>query len=95
MSNYLPEGYLTYYEYKAFEAALPDCTLVNAHPIVDRLQMIKDIGTINRFREASRIVERRTRGRARRAEKRRMEGHDGDGDCGPCGLCHAQGGQHV
>ena len=57
MSNYLPEGYLTYYEYKAFEAALPDCTLVNAHPIVDRLQMIKDIGTINRFREASRIVD--------------------------------------
>jgi len=57
MSNYLPEGYLTHYEYQAFEAALPDCTLVNAHPIVDRLQMIKDIGTINRFREASRIVD--------------------------------------
>ncbi len=57
MSNYTPEGYLTYYEYKSFEAALPDCTLVNAHPIVDRLQMIKDIGTINRFREASRIVD--------------------------------------
>ena len=57
MSNYLPEGYLTYYEYNAFKAAMPDCEFVNAHEIIDRLQMIKDIGTINRFREASRIVD--------------------------------------
>lgn len=57
MSNYQPEGYLTHYEYTAFQEALPNCTLVNAHDIIDRLQMIKDEGTINRFREASRIVD--------------------------------------
>jgi Xaa-Pro aminopeptidase len=57
MSNYLPEGNLSHYEYEQFQAALPDAQLVNAHTIVDRLAMIKDPGTINRFREASRIVD--------------------------------------
>lgn len=57
MSNYMPEGYLTYYEYNAFKEALPQCELINAHDIVDRLAVIKDEGTINRFREASRIVD--------------------------------------
>jgi len=57
MSNYLPEGFLTHYEYEQFRAALPDAELVNAHTIVDRLALIKDQGTINRFREASRIVD--------------------------------------
>ena len=57
MSNYLPEGNLTWYEYKAFEEALPKCRLVNAHHIIDKLSAIKDEGTINRFREASRIVD--------------------------------------
>ncbi len=57
MSNYLPEGNLTHYEYERFAAALSGSELVNAHSIVDRLSMIKDEGTINRFREASRIVD--------------------------------------
>ena len=57
MSNYLPEGNLTHYEYEQFQAALPGAELVNAHTIVDRLALIKDTGTINRFREASRIVD--------------------------------------
>jgi len=57
MSNYLPEGNLTHYEYERFAAALAGCELVNAHTIVDRLALIKDPGTINRFREASRIVD--------------------------------------
>ena len=57
MSNYLPEGNLTHYEYQAFEAALPDAKLVNALDIVDRLSMIKDEGTINRFRKAGRMVD--------------------------------------
>jgi len=57
MSNYLPEGNLTYYEYKAFEAALPDAKLVNALDIQDRLSLIKDAGTINRFRKAGRMVD--------------------------------------
>ena len=57
MSNYLPEGFLTHYEYEQYRAALADAELVNAHTIVDRLALIKDQGTINRFREASRIVD--------------------------------------
>ncbi len=57
MSNYLPEGWLTHYEYERFQSALSGSTLVNAHGVVDRLSLIKDQGTINRFREASRIVD--------------------------------------
>ena len=57
MSNYLPEGNLTHYEYERFSEALPDAELVNAHTLIDRLAMIKDRGTVNRFREASRIVD--------------------------------------
>ena len=57
MSNYLPEGNITHYEYQQLSAALPGVELVNTHTIVDRLSMIKDEGTINRFREASRIVD--------------------------------------
>ena len=57
MSNYLPEGNLTHYEYKRFEDALPDIQMVNAHHIIDELSLIKDAGTMARFREASRIVD--------------------------------------
>jgi Xaa-Pro aminopeptidase len=57
LSNYLPEGNLTQYEYEAFKAALPEATFINAHYIVDQLSLIKDEGTINRFREASRQVD--------------------------------------
>ena len=57
MSSYLPEGNLTHYEYERFAKALAQARLVNAHDIIDRLSLIKDQGTINRFREASRIVD--------------------------------------
>jgi Xaa-Pro aminopeptidase len=57
MSNYLPEGNLTHYEYERLSAAFPAAELVNAHTLIDRLATIKDEGTINRFREASRIVD--------------------------------------
>jgi len=57
MATYLPEGNVTQYEYECLTAALPGARLVNAHDIVDRLSLIKDQGTVNRFREASRIVD--------------------------------------
>ncbi len=57
MSNYLPEGNLTHYEFERFRDALAGSELVNAHDLVDRLSLVKDAGTINRFREASRIVD--------------------------------------
>ena len=74
MSNYLPEGNLTHYEFERFRDALRRRELVNAHDLVDRLSLIKDAGTINRFREASRIVDvghaGRLRGPARTAAGR-------------------------
>ncbi len=57
MATYLPEGNLTLHEYQSLQAALPEARFANAHDIVDRLSLIKDAGTINRFREASRIVD--------------------------------------
>ena len=57
MGTYLPEGHLTQYEHECLTAALPEAQFVNAHEIVDTLSLIKDAGTINRFREASRIVD--------------------------------------
>jgi Xaa-Pro aminopeptidase len=57
MSCYLPEGNLTAYELEQLAAALPDARLENAHDIVDALSVIKDAGTIARFREASRLVD--------------------------------------
>lgn len=57
MSNYLPEGNLTHFEYLAFEAALPGIKLVNALDIIDRLAVIKDEGTINRFRKAGLMAD--------------------------------------
>jgi Xaa-Pro aminopeptidase len=57
MSNYLPEGNLTHYEYEAFAEALFGHKLVNALDIVDRLAVIKDEGTINRFRKAGRMAD--------------------------------------
>jgi len=57
MSNYLPEGNLTQYEFERFQDALVGSPLMNAHDLVDRLSLVKDAGTIARFREASRIVD--------------------------------------
>jgi len=57
MGNYLPEGHLTLFEFVMLKAAMPKATFKNAHDIIDRLSLIKDEGTINRFREASRIVD--------------------------------------
>lgn len=57
LSNYLPEGNLSQYEYESFRKALPGADFINAHAIVDRLSLIKDQGTMNRFREASRQVD--------------------------------------
>ncbi len=57
MSNYTPEGNLTRREYQGFRDALEGSELVNAQYIVDRIAVIKDEGTVNRFREASRMVD--------------------------------------
>jgi len=57
MSTYTAEGNLSHYEYARFSEALPGFTFVNSHEIIDTLSIIKDQGTINRFRKASLIVD--------------------------------------
>jgi Xaa-Pro aminopeptidase len=57
MAPYLPEGNLTQFEYESLRAAWPDASFKNAHAILDELSLIKDAGTINRFREAGRLVD--------------------------------------
>jgi Xaa-Pro aminopeptidase len=57
MGTYLPEGHLTLFEHECLSAALPDARFTNAHGLVDRLSLIKDEGTRNRFRKASCIVD--------------------------------------
>jgi Xaa-Pro aminopeptidase len=57
ISVYTPEGYLTRYEHAYLQEHLPQVELVDAHEIVDRLSIIKDAGTVNRFREAGRMCD--------------------------------------
>lgn len=57
IATYTAEGNLSHYEYTQLESALEGWTLVNAHHLVDELSIIKDPGTVARFREASRIVD--------------------------------------
>jgi Xaa-Pro aminopeptidase len=57
MSCYLPEGNLTSEELDMLKQGLPEASLVQSIDIIDELSMIKDKGTINRFRKASDIVD--------------------------------------
>lgn len=57
VSTYTAEGNLTHWEFTHFKDALPGFEWVNAHDIVDSLSLIKDKGTIERFRTASLMVD--------------------------------------
>jgi Xaa-Pro aminopeptidase len=57
ISVFTPEGYLTKHEYDLLTSELPDAEFVDVHGIIDGLSLIKDQGTINRFREAGRICD--------------------------------------
>ena len=57
LSTYTPEGNMTQYEYERYRESMPGLEFINAHEIIDRLALIKDEGTMNRFREASRQVD--------------------------------------
>ena len=52
ISTYTAEGNLSHWEYTHFKDALPGFEWVNAHDIIDALSLIKDKGTIERFRTA-------------------------------------------
>jgi Xaa-Pro aminopeptidase len=57
ISTYTAEGNLSHWEYTHFKDALPGFEWVNAHDIIDSLSLIKDKGTIERFRTASLMVD--------------------------------------
>jgi Xaa-Pro aminopeptidase len=57
MGTYLPEGHITHHEYEALREAFPEAELRNSIGIIDELSRVKDAGTLNRFREASRLVD--------------------------------------
>lgn len=57
MATYTAEGHLSHYEFTMLGNALDGFEFTNAIEIIDGLSIIKDKGTINRFREASRIVD--------------------------------------
>lgn len=57
ISTYTAEGNLSHWEFTHFSAALPGFEWINSHDIIDSLSIIKDKGTIERFRKASLIVD--------------------------------------
>ncbi len=57
ISTYTAEGNLTHWEFTKFSEALPGFEWINAHDIIDSISIIKDRGTIERFRKASLIVD--------------------------------------
>jgi Xaa-Pro aminopeptidase len=57
ISTYTAEGNLSHWEYTHFKDALPGFEWVNSHDIIDNLSLIKDKGTIERFRTASLMVD--------------------------------------
>lgn len=57
VSTYTAEGNLTHWEFSHLNDALPGFEWINAHDIIDGLSIIKDRGTIERFRKASLIVD--------------------------------------
>ena len=68
---------------------------MNAHDIVDRLSLIKDAGTINRFREASRIVDVGHKAVYAALENGGCKGMTETEIGGIAALCDAQGRQRV
>jgi Xaa-Pro aminopeptidase len=57
VSTYTAEGNLSHWEFTHFKDVLPGFEWVNAHDIIDQLSLIKDKGTIERFRTASLMVD--------------------------------------
>ena len=95
MGSYTPEGHLTHFEYEQFSAAFPGARLVNAHDILDALAVVKDRGTINRFREASRLVDIGQEAVYAAIKDGGYRGMTETEISGYCHLRHAQGGQRV
>jgi Xaa-Pro aminopeptidase len=56
-TNYLPEGFITHYEYESLKAAFPQAEFDNATDISDRLCLVKEPAEIKLMRQATAIVD--------------------------------------
>jgi len=56
-SPYLPDGYITKYEYEALRRGLPEAELVDAYRIIDDLTMVKEDEEVRLMRQATAIVD--------------------------------------
>jgi Xaa-Pro aminopeptidase len=56
-SPYLPEGFITKYEYEMLLEGLPNGTFIDAYKIFDELTMVKEIEEIHLMRQATAIVD--------------------------------------
>jgi Xaa-Pro aminopeptidase len=56
-SNYLPDGFITLYEYEGLKERLPQATFVNAVEIMDRFTLVKEPAEIKLMRQATALVD--------------------------------------
>jgi Xaa-Pro dipeptidase len=56
-SNYLPDGFITLYEYEQLKERFPQATLTNAVGLMDRFTLVKEAEEIKLMRQATALVD--------------------------------------
>ncbi len=56
-SNYLPDGFITLYEYEQLKERFPEATLTNAVELMDRFTLVKEPEEIKLMRQATAMVD--------------------------------------
>ncbi len=56
-SNYLPDGFITLYEFEKIREALPQANFVNAVQLMDRFTLVKEPEEIKLMRQATALVD--------------------------------------
>ncbi|MBC7253820.1 MAG: aminopeptidase P family protein [Actinobacteria bacterium] len=56
-SNYLPDGFITLYEYEKLREAFPEARIVNAAHLMDRFTLVKEPEEIKLMRQATALVD--------------------------------------
>ena len=56
-SNYLPDGFITLYEYEQLRERFPEATFVNAVGLMDRFTLVKEAEVIKLMRQATALVD--------------------------------------
>lgn len=56
-SNYLPDGYITLFEYEELKGKLPEASFTNAVDLMDRFTLVKEPEEIKLMRQATALVD--------------------------------------